>query len=113
MILTQVSLLFAYGLAFWPSLTCDLRPTLRDSAWNINTTEGSDNQKKWLLASITMGRKQAVRHNEGPASGGAGPSEGLPTVSVFVNIVRVYVYLNFRRLLNLSNFLIMFSSNVS
>jgi hypothetical protein len=62
--LTQVSLLFAYGLAFWPSLTCDLRPTLRDSAWNINTTERSDNQKKWLLASITIGRRQAVRPSQ-------------------------------------------------
>jgi hypothetical protein len=42
---TEVSLLFARGLAFWPSLMCDLQPTLRNSAWNINTTEGRDNEK--------------------------------------------------------------------
>jgi hypothetical protein len=82
MCLTEVSLLFAYGLAFWPPLTCDLRPKLRGRAWNISTTEGSDNQKKWLLASIRMGRRQAVRHNERPASGRVGLPEGLPAVSV-------------------------------
>jgi hypothetical protein len=93
--LTQIYLFFLYGLTFWPPLPCDLRPTLRDSAWNINTAEGRDNQEKWLLASITMARKQPVRQDERPASGGAGLSEGVPSLKCSVHLQRLPILPNF------------------